>query len=76
MIVGFKIEVRETNPEQKNHKNDGIVKCQNEKKTLLHVVFWRQHNFASKEDLSLSLSHSLSLSLSLSSARQRLRFQR
>ena len=45
MIVGFRIEGQETKTEQNNYKNDGIVKCQNEK-TLLHVVFSMQHNFA------------------------------
>ena len=30
MMVGFRIEGQKTNTEQNNHKNDGIVKCQNE----------------------------------------------
>ena len=34
MIVGFRIEGQETNTEQNNHKNDGIVKCQNEKNSV------------------------------------------
>ena len=50
MIVGFRVESQETNTEQDNHKNDEKVKCQNER--VLHVVFSRQHKFASTGDLS------------------------
>ena len=34
MIVGFRIAGQETNTEQNNHKNGGIVKCQNEKNSV------------------------------------------
>ena len=54
MILGFEIESHRTNTEQNHHKNDEIVKCQNEK-DLLHVVLSRQHKFASKGDLFLRL---------------------
>ena len=39
MIVGFRIEGQETNTEQNNHKNDGIVECQNEKNSVACSLF-------------------------------------
>ena len=71
MTVGFRIEGQETNTEQNNHKNDGIVECRNEK-TLLHEVFSRQHNFASKEDLSFFCSSKITFSMSIESGKSAL----
>ena len=71
MIVGFRIEGQETNTEQNNHENDRIVECQNEK-TLLHVVFSRQLNFASKEDLSFFCLSKITFSMLIESGKSAL----